>query len=234
MKNNIEIDSTTLELRSEDLSANDILRRYINIGLRIGKDAGVCNFWDYDTDWINFHDYTEDELDTIYHDASIEKEMWSEGETDDYNDSINLVMHSIDAIRGDMKAAIFAGSKIAMFSHDDFLYWEKEKISSANAIAGKAKKGKLSWRTRTLLIVINYLCPESYTLKGIRWKIETAEERVIEDIEMELLENEFKGCTLERERDNLTIIYQGKEVAITDNQINNLLKNHKDKLNNNF
>ncbi len=63
----------------------------------------------------------------------------SETETDEYKDSISLVIHSINALRGDMKAAILAASKIGIFSHDDYLGWEKEKTVKNKSKGGKHK-----------------------------------------------------------------------------------------------
>lgn len=127
MKSDKDIDSISLEDSSEDLSANDILIRFVNIGLRIGKKEGVCGFWDYDSDLLNSHNSYDSELDSIYQSACAEKELWSEGETAEYKYSISLVIHSIEALRGDMKAAILATSKIGIFSQYEFSDWVEEK-----------------------------------------------------------------------------------------------------------
>ncbi len=128
------VESEGIEEGFERFSTEDMLKIFLKSGIKICYDLGI-SFWYEDLDWFTYDKLTEDEIDSIYNSACVEREVWMKNDLRaEADEAISLVIHSIEALRGDMKAAIIATSKIGIFSQYDIYEWMKKEATTKAAM----------------------------------------------------------------------------------------------------
>ncbi len=136
------IESESIEEGFERFSTEDMLKIFLKSGIKICYDLGI-SFWYEDLDWFTYDKLTEDEIDSIYNSACVEREVWMKNDhRAEADEAISLVIHSIEALRGDIKAAIIATSKIGIFSQYDWSEYIINKNKQRQRDGGKQNKHK--------------------------------------------------------------------------------------------